>query len=81
MATIQLEPGSKTVTARLDNGVVMNVPSTARRLSGASHIIQKPYQTIRLQFPGYPTTYTFVGTSKSRNIALPAGTTLAYRSK
>ncbi len=81
MATIQLEPGSRVVTARLDNGVVMTISSTVRRVSGASHIIHKPYQNMRIQFPGDNTFYTFIGNSKTSSIALPSGTSLVYRSK
>lgn len=81
MATIQVEPGSKVITARLDNGVITTSTTSVRRISGASHIVHKPYQNMRIQFPGSTTFYTFIGNSKTSSIALPSGTSLVYRSK
>lgn len=78
MAVIQLEPGSKTITARLVDGTVMS--KSLGQINGATQIVLKPYQTIRCQFPGESGFATFVGNSSTRYINLPTGTTLAFRS-
>lgn len=80
MATIQLEPGSKTITARLVDGTVMTSSAATRRINGATQIVHKPYQTIRCQFPGESGFATFVGNASTRYINLPSGTTLVFRS-
>lgn len=76
MATIQVEPGSKTVTGRLVDGTLMNA-SAGSRINGATHVVIKQGQSVRVTKAGFETTYT--SSSGNRYISCGSGTVLAYR--
>lgn len=76
MATIQVEPGSKTVTGRLVDGTLMNAGANSR-INGATHVVIKQGQSVRVTKPGFETTYT--SSSGNRYISCGTGTVLAYR--
>lgn len=80
MATLYVQPGSKAITAWVPSstGGSSVTRSGGSYIYGATYVRQATGQTIRYEFPGDPTTYTIVGYN---NTKLPAGTTLAYRSK
>ena len=76
MAVIQVEPGSKVVTGRLVDGTLMSASANSR-INGATHVVIKQGQSVRVAIAGHETTYT--SSSGNRYISCSSGTVLAYR--